>query len=279
MGCVRCSSEIGTHNAECRGRIEGILLQQSRTKPKTRRGATRWPNDDEVSADGIGEANGASNAVGQQWIRCSAKRCPQYWAMQAADETPPEASDVEMGPEDSCEAQVKRAKTTMGLEICVLEAQVDVDDETPGTLTNSAETSGERATDEDAVAPEVTEELNRLKTLGRAYKAPSVDELMPLRYVYTQKTNERLDDQMVAEGRERELSTLCSQDALFVIPGTASRPRTTTVRGRFVDDMKNGRVKSRFVAAEVARDVRHDVHAGTPALEVFVDDCQPCCNA
>ena len=41
---------------------------------------------------------------------------------------------------------------------------------------------------------------------------------------------------------------------------------TKTVRGRFVDDMKNGRVRSRFVAAEVARDLRHDVHAGTPAL-------------
>ena len=38
-------------------------------------------------------------------------------------------------------------------------------------------------------------------------------------------------------------------------------------RGRFVDDKKNGRVKSRFVDAEVARDVRHDVHAGTPALK------------
>ena len=76
-----------------------------------------------------------------------------------------------MGAEDPCEAQVKRAKTIMGLEICVLEAQDDVDDETPGT---PAETSGENATDEDAVAPEVTEELNRLRTLGRACKAPSM---------------------------------------------------------------------------------------------------------
>ena len=33
--------------------------------------------------------------------------------------------------------------------------------------------------------------------------------------------------------------------------------------------MKNGRVTSRFVAAEVARDVRHDVHAGTPALKTL----------
>ena len=34
MGFPRCSSGIGIHNAECRGRIEGILLQQSRMKPK-----------------------------------------------------------------------------------------------------------------------------------------------------------------------------------------------------------------------------------------------------
>ena len=74
---------------------------------------------------------------------------------------------------------------------------------------------------------------------------------------------------MVTEGRERDLTTLCSQDALFVIPRTAQRSGTKTVRGRFVDDIKNDRVKSRFVAAEVARDVRHDVHAGTPALKAL----------
>ena len=47
------------------------------------------------------------------------------------------------------------------------------------------------------------------------------------------------------------------------------RPGTKTVRGRFVDDVKNGLVKSRFVAAEVARDLRHNVHAGTPALKAW----------
>ena len=34
MGCPRCLTGIRTHNAVCRGRIEGILLQQSRMKPK-----------------------------------------------------------------------------------------------------------------------------------------------------------------------------------------------------------------------------------------------------
>ena len=43
-------------------------------------------------------------------------------------------------------------------------------------------------------------------------------------------------------------------------------PGTKMVR---VDDIENGRVKSRFVAAAVARDVRHDVHAGTPALKAL----------
>ena len=33
MGCPRCSSGICIHNAECRARIEGILLQQSHKKP------------------------------------------------------------------------------------------------------------------------------------------------------------------------------------------------------------------------------------------------------
>ena len=92
---------------------------------------------------------------------------------------------------------------------------------------------------------------------------------MPRASVCSQRTIERLNDRMVAEGRERELATVCSQDALSVIPRTALRPGTKTVRGRFVDDIKNDRVKSRFVAAEVARDVRHDVRAGTPALKAL----------
>ena len=50
-------------------------------------------------------------------------------------------------------------------------------------------------------------------------------------------------------------------------PRTALRPGTKTVRGRFVDDTTNARVQSRFVAAEVATDVRHDVHAGRLALK------------
>ena len=191
-------------------------------------------------------------------------------ATRNADARPLEASDVEMNGEDPCAAQVKRAKTIMkGLEICVLEALDDVFDEPPETPTNLAGTPDENETEEDVVSPEVTEELNRLKSLGRPYTAPSADELMPRTFVYSQKTNEQVDKRMVAEGRERELGALCSEGALFVIPRTALSPDTKMVRGRFVDDMKNGRVKSRFVAAEVARDVRYDVHAGTPALKAL----------
>ena len=204
---------------------------------------------------------------------------PRTGATRNADTRPLEATDVEMNAEDPCAALVKRAKTIMALEICVLEALDDVFDETPETPTNLAGTPSENETDEDVVSPEVTEELNRLKTLGRPSTAPTVDEPMPQTFMYSQKTNEQLDDRMVAEGREREFGALCSQDALFVIPRTALRPGTKMVRGRFVDDMKNGRVKSRFVAAEVARDVRCDVHAGTPAVKAFEDDRHPCCNA
>ena len=108
-------------------------------------------------------------------------------ATRFEDEKLSEVPDVEMGAEEPCAAQVKLAKTITGLEICVLEAQVDVCDETPGTP------AGVNATGEVIVAPEVTEELNRLKTMGRIYRAPSADQLMPLRYVYSQKTIEPLD--------------------------------------------------------------------------------------
>ena len=185
-------------------------------------------------------------------------------ATRNADARPLEATDVEMNAEDPC-----AAKTIMGLEICVLEALDDVFDESPETPTNLAGTPGENETDEDVVSLELTEELNRLKTLGRSYTAPSADELMPRTFVYSQRTNEQLDKRMVAEGRERELGALCSQKALLVILRTALTPGTKIVLGRFVDDMKNGRVKSKFVAAEVARGVRHDVLAGTPALKAL----------
>ena len=45
--------------------------------------------------------------------------------------------------------------------------------------------------------------------------------------------------------------------------------KTETVRGRLVDDMKNDRDKSRFVAAKLARDVKHFVRAGTSVLKAL----------
>ena len=265
MGCPRCSSGIGIHNAECCARIEGILLQQSRMKPaevdEPRSGHTKTKSVPMELERPTGPVHhGGSSGSGIQ--RDDATRTG---ATRNADARPLEATDVEMTAEDPCAAQVKRA----GLEICVLEALDDIFDEPPETPTTLAGTPGENETDEDVVSPEVTEELNRLQTLGRPYIALSVDELMPRTFVYSQKTNEQLDKRMVAESRKRELGALCSQGALFVIPRTALSPCTKMARGRFVDDMKNGRVKSRFVAAEVARDVRHDVHAGTPALKVL----------
>ena len=61
-------------------------------------------------------------------------------ATRNADARPLEATDVEMNAENPCAAQVKRAKTIMGLEICVLEALDGVFDEPPETLTNLAKT-------------------------------------------------------------------------------------------------------------------------------------------
>ena len=156
----------------------------------------------------------------------------------------------------------------MGLEICVLEATDDVFDPLSGWQ-NPVEDPGKPLDGEDDVPLEVTRELDRLKLLGRAYQAPSASELLPRRDVHSQKTDEVLDPVLVAEGRERELITLCNQGALFVIPKSAVKHGTKTVRGRFVDNMKDDRVKSRFVAAEVARDVRYDVHAGTPPLKAL----------
>ena len=79
-------------------------------------------------------------------------------ATRNADARPLEVTDVEMNAEDPCAAPVKRAKTIMGLEICVLDALDDFNKplETP---TNLAGTPGENETDEDVVSPEVTEEL------------------------------------------------------------------------------------------------------------------------
>ena len=111
--------------------------------------------------------------------------------------------DIVMDAEDSCEAQVKRARTIMCLDVCLLEAPDDVYDEAAGTTTNVTEMCGEYATDEDVAAPEVTGELSRLKTFGRSYREPIVDEAMPREHVYSQKTE--------------------------------------TVRGRPVDDVKNDR--------------------------------------
>ena len=172
--CPRCSSEIGFHNAECRARIEGILLQQSRMKPaevdEPRGGHTTTKSAPMELEKPTGPVHhGGSSGSGIQ--RDDATKTG---ATRNADARPLEATDVEMNAEDPCAAQVKRAKTTMGLEICVLEALDDVFDEPPETPTNLASTPGENET-----SPEVTEELNPLPTLGKPYTAPSADELMP----------------------------------------------------------------------------------------------------
>ena len=41
------------------------------------------------------------------------------------------------------------------------------------------------------------------------------------------------------------------------------------VKGKFLDDARGDEVKSRFVAQEVAYEVRDELHAGTPGLKVL----------
>ena len=132
MGRPRCSSGIGLHNAECHGRIEGILLQQSRMKPKQEeeeepRGGrtTTTPAPMELEKP-TGPATQHGGSIGSGVLR---NDVASTGAMQTADEKSLEAPDVDMGAQDSCEAQVKRAKTIMGQEICGLEAQDNVYDE------------------------------------------------------------------------------------------------------------------------------------------------------
>ena len=154
----------------------GILLQRSRMKqtekdePRSGRTTTKSvPMELEKPTGPVVQLEGSSGSGVQR------NSASSIGATRFADEKLPEIPDVEMGAEEAREAQIKRAKTIMGLEMCVLEAQVDVCDETLATPTHLAETSGENETDEDIVAPEVTEELNRLETLGRIYRAPSAN--------------------------------------------------------------------------------------------------------
>ena len=150
---------------------------------------------------------------------------------QSADEELLEVPDIVMDTEESYEARIKQTRTIMGLDVCVLEAPDDGYNEAAGTTTNLTEKCGESATGEEVAAPGVTEEPNQLKTFGGMPGEPTVDDTIPRGYVHSQKTE--------------------------------------PVRGRLVDEIKNDRAKSRFVAAEVTGDVMDDVHAGTPALKAL----------
>ena len=96
MGCPRCSSGIGMHNAPWTDR-----RNPAATKPHEadrRRRDTSWPNNDEVSADGDGEANGpATQHGGSSGSGVQRNDAPSIGATRVADEKPTEAPDVEMG--------------------------------------------------------------------------------------------------------------------------------------------------------------------------------------
>ena len=120
MGCPRCSSGIGMHNAECRGRIEGILLQQIRMKASHEVAEQRTKSVPMELEKPTGPAvqHGGSSGSGVQ-----RNDATSIGATRFDDEKLPEVPDVEMFAEEQCAAKVKRAKTIMGLEMCVQEAQ------------------------------------------------------------------------------------------------------------------------------------------------------------
>ena len=99
--CPRCGNGLGIHNAECWRRIEGILLQQSRMKPKERCTATSYCNDDEIGAD-AGEAHGASNAARRQQLVRKAGRCRLQLHNKAVARSERSKSDDEMDTEEPC---------------------------------------------------------------------------------------------------------------------------------------------------------------------------------
>ena len=76
MGSPRCSSGIGIHNAECRARIEVVLLQQSRMKP-AEEVEPRCGHNDEISATGFGEADRTCASRRQQRVWYSETRHPE----------------------------------------------------------------------------------------------------------------------------------------------------------------------------------------------------------
>ena len=98
--------------------------------------------------------------------------------------------------EKPCTTPSKRAKRIMGLEICVLEASDDVFD-SGWPQPNPRENPGETGSDE---------------------ARQKADEQLPKRDVYGMKPSDLLHSRLAVEGRARELSTLCGQNALFVIP-------------------------------------------------------------
>ena len=112
MGCPRCSSGIGIYNAECRARIEGILLQQSRMKPaevdEPRGGHTTTKS---VAME-LEKPTGSVHHGGSSGSGIPRDDATRTGATRNADARPLEATDVEMNAEDPCAAQVKRAKTT-----------------------------------------------------------------------------------------------------------------------------------------------------------------------
>ena len=122
-GCSRCTDGTGIHNADCRRRTEGILLQQSRMEtkededPQGARTVTRPVPAESEKPTGPAVQHGNGSGSGTQ-----RDTGPSSVSMPTTVEASTESCDVEMGTEELDTTPRKRAKTIMGLEICRLEA-------------------------------------------------------------------------------------------------------------------------------------------------------------
>ena len=162
--------------------------------------------------------------------------CPSSVVTPVVASPVPDTHGDEMDTEEPYISRRNGSRRSWASRFCVLEATDDAVGPISGwPQPNPSENLGETASDDDDAPPEVTQEVDRLKALGRLYKAPSVDELLPKRDVYGTRSNELLSPLLVGVGRATEFSTFCGQNALFVIPRSALRRGTKTVRGKFVE--------------------------------------------
>ena len=152
MGCPRCGRGLGIHNAEWRRRIEEILWQHCQmnpeddAQPKATATTTKSVLVEQEKPTGPAVQRGGTSGSARPANAASSSAMTPVVGLARAHHKPS-----------------KRAKTTVGLEICVLEAMDDVFDATLGEPGPNPSVHFDESVSEDNEVPlEVTHELNRL---------------------------------------------------------------------------------------------------------------------